>query len=44
MVAQAEEEWHYEHKAQLHHAIMSASSVIEEVFNDFAKLAADNTI
>ncbi|MFT2660316.1 2-oxoacid:ferredoxin oxidoreductase subunit alpha [Helicobacter pylori] len=36
--AQAEEEWHYEHKAQLHHAIMSASSVIEEVFNDFAKL------
>nr|AAC38206.1 PorA subunit of pyruvate:flavodoxin oxidoreductase [Helicobacter pylori NCTC 11637 = CCUG 17874 = ATCC 43504 = JCM 12093] len=36
--AQAEEEWHYEHKARLHHAIMSASSVIEEVFNDFAKL------
>ena len=32
---QAEEDWHYEHKAQLHAAIMDSMPVIERVFNDF---------
>ncbi|MDO7252645.1 2-oxoacid:ferredoxin oxidoreductase subunit alpha [Helicobacter cappadocius] len=36
--AQAEEDWHFEHKAQLHNALMHSSVVIEEVFADFAKL------
>lgn len=36
--SQTEEDWHFEHKAQLHNAIMRADSVIEEVFADFAKL------
>ncbi|BDQ27931.1 2-ketoisovalerate ferredoxin oxidoreductase subunit alpha [Helicobacter heilmannii] len=36
--AQAEEEWHFEHKAKLHHAIMESSHVLEEIFNDFAKI------
>lgn len=32
---QAEEDWHYEHKAQLHAAIMDSMPVIERVFNEF---------
>lgn len=36
--AQTEEDWHFEHKAQLHHDIMGASKTIEEVFAEFAKL------
>ncbi|MDE6885826.1 MAG: 2-oxoacid:ferredoxin oxidoreductase subunit alpha [Helicobacteraceae bacterium] len=36
--SQTEEDWHFEHKAQLHNAIMNSKSVIEEVFSDFAKL------
>ncbi|ANV97397.1 2-ketoisovalerate ferredoxin oxidoreductase [Helicobacter enhydrae] len=36
--AQTEEDWHFEHKAQLHHDIMNASGVIEEIFEEFAKL------
>lgn len=36
--SQTEEDWHFEHKAQLHNAIMNSASVIEEVFSDFAKL------
>lgn len=36
--SQTEEDWHFEHKAQLHHAIMESHKVIEEVFNEFAKL------
>lgn len=36
--AQTEEDWHFEHKAQLHHDIMEASKTIEEVFAEFAKL------
>ncbi|WP_281746904.1 2-oxoacid:ferredoxin oxidoreductase subunit alpha [Helicobacter suis] len=36
--AQAEEEWHFEHKAKLHHAIMHSSSVLEEIFSNFAKI------
>lgn len=36
--AQTEEDWHFEHKAQLHHDLMHSASVIEEVFAEFAKL------
>lgn len=36
--AQAEEEWYFEHKANLHHAIMESKSVIGEVFDEFEKL------
>lgn len=32
---QAEEDWHYEHKAQLNYAIMNSSKVIERVFKEF---------
>ncbi|CBG39803.1 2-oxoacid:ferredoxin oxidoreductase subunit alpha [Helicobacter mustelae] len=35
--SQAEEDWHFEHKAQLHHDLMHSSAVIEEVFELFAK-------
>ena len=37
--AQAEEEWHYEHKAQLHNALMHSQAVIEEAFSVFKMLA-----
>ncbi|CCB80611.1 pyruvate:ferredoxin oxidoreductase, alpha subunit [Helicobacter bizzozeronii CIII-1] len=36
--AQAEEEWHFEHKAKLHHAIMHSKAILESVFSDFAKI------
>lgn len=36
--AQAEEEWHYEHKAQLHNALMHSQAVIEEAFSAFKAL------
>lgn len=36
--SQTEEDWHFEHKAQLHHAIMESHKVIKEVFEEFAKL------
>ena len=36
--AQTEEDWHFEHKAQQHNAIMQSASVIEEVFGEFEKL------
>ncbi len=36
--SQTEEDWHFEHKAQLHHAIMESESVIKEVFAEFEKL------
>lgn len=36
--AQAEEDWHFEHKAQLHDTLMRSTKVIKEVFEDFAKL------
>ncbi len=36
--SQTEEDWHFEHKAQLHNAIIESSAVIKEVFADFAKL------
>lgn len=36
--AQTEEDWYYEHRAQLHAALMESSSVIEEIFEEFYKL------
>lgn len=36
--AQAEEEWHYEHKAQLHNALMQSQAVIKEAFSAFKAL------
>lgn len=36
--AQAEEEWHYEHKAQQHAALMNSSKVINEIFAEFKNL------
>ena len=36
--SQTEEDWHFEHKAQLHHDLMKSEVVIEEVFAEFAKL------
>ncbi len=36
--AQAEEEWHYEHKAQLHNALMHSKETIQSVFEEFKKL------
>ena len=36
--SQTEEDWHFEHKAQLHNAIMNSQAIIKEVFDDFAKL------
>lgn len=35
--AQTEEDWHFEHKAQLHNAVMNSMLVINEVFLDFEK-------
>ncbi len=36
--AQTEEDWHYEHKAKQHKALMDSRSVIDEVFAEFKKL------
>ena len=36
--SQTEEDWHFEHKAQLHNAIMQSMSVIEKVFKEFKAL------
>lgn len=36
--SQTEEDWHFEHKAQLHSGIMNSQIVIEEVFENFAKI------
>jgi pyruvate ferredoxin oxidoreductase alpha subunit len=36
--AQTEEDWHYEHKARQHKAIIDARPVIDEVFAEFKKL------
>ena len=36
--SQTEEDWHFEHKIQLHNAIMNSTPIIEEVFNSFYKL------
>jgi len=37
--AQTEEEWHFEHKANQHKALMESFPVIEEVFNEFEKVS-----
>jgi len=36
--AQTEEDWHYEHKAKQHKAILDSRSVIDDVFAEFKKL------
>ena len=36
--AQTEEDWHFEHKAKQHKALMDSRSVIDEVFAEFKKL------
>ena len=36
--AQTEEDWHYEHKAKQHKAIVDSRPVIDEVFAEFEKL------
>lgn len=36
--AQAEEDWHFEHKAQLHNALMYSSKIIQKVFDEFEAL------
>jgi len=37
--AQTEEDWHFEHKAKQHKAIMDSTSVIDDVFAEFKKLS-----
>jgi len=37
--AQTEEDWHYEHKARQHKALMDARPVIESVFAEFEKVS-----
>lgn len=36
--SQTEEDWHFEHKAQLHYAIMNSIEVIKKVFKEFEEL------
>ncbi len=36
--AQTEEDWHYEHKAKQHKALMDSASVIDSVFAEFKEL------
>ncbi len=36
--AQTEEDWHYEHKAKQHKALMDSRTVIDDVFADFKEL------
>ncbi len=36
--AQTEEDWHFEHKAKQHKALMESVSVIDDVFKEFEKL------
>ena len=37
--AQTEEDWHFEHKAKQHKALMDSTPVIEEVFAEFKKIS-----
>ncbi len=37
--AQTEEDWHFEHKAKQHKALMDSTSVIDEVFAEFKKVS-----
>ncbi len=36
--AQTEEDWHYEHKAKQHKALLDSRDVIDQVFEEFGKL------
>ena len=36
---QTEEDWHFEHKAKQHNALMNSKKVIKEVFEEFAKIS-----
>ncbi len=36
--AQTEEDWHYEHKARQHKALMDSRTVVDDVFAEFEKL------
>ncbi len=36
--AQTEEDWHFEHKAKQHKALMESVSVIDDIFKEFEKL------
>ncbi|MCD6213243.1 MAG: 2-oxoacid:ferredoxin oxidoreductase subunit alpha [Sulfurovum sp.] len=36
--AQTEEDWHFEHKAKQHKALMDSRPIIDEVFSEFEKL------
>ena len=36
--AQTEEDWHFEHKAKQHKALMDSRPIIDEVYEEFAKL------
>lgn len=36
--SQTEEDWHFEHKAQLHNAIMNSMPIIEKTFKEFEAL------
>ncbi|PAF42645.1 2-oxoacid:ferredoxin oxidoreductase subunit alpha [Helicobacter sp. 11S03491-1] len=38
--AQAEEDWHFEHKAQLHNTLMHSDIAIQKVFDEFFDLTA----
>ena len=35
--SQTEEDWHFEHKAQQHNALMNSSKVVQRVFDEFEK-------
>jgi len=37
--AQTEEDWHFEHKAKQHKALMDSRKVIDEVFEEFEKIS-----
>jgi pyruvate ferredoxin oxidoreductase alpha subunit len=37
--AQTEEDWHFEHKAKQHKALMDSTSVIDDVFAEFKKVS-----
>ncbi|HHO65758.1 MAG TPA: 2-oxoacid:ferredoxin oxidoreductase subunit alpha [Epsilonproteobacteria bacterium] len=36
--AQTEEDWHFEHKAKQHKALMDSRPIIDEIYEEFAKL------
>ncbi len=40
--AQTEEDWHFEHKAKQHKALMDSRKVIDEVFAEFKSLQVES--